>query len=80
MGGGDVHTDDFLIEAKSPMKSQKNITIQAAWIDKATEQAFEQNKPYWALAVSFNPEGPDYYVIEEALFKTLVNYLKEEIR
>jgi hypothetical protein len=78
-GGGDVHTKDFLIEAKTAMKPQKNFTIQKEWLDKAEEQAFEQNKPYSALAFSFDPEGPDYFVVDKRLFTVLADYLEGRI-
>jgi len=76
-GGGDVHTKDFLIEAKVPIKPQKSFTVHKEWIKKSEEQAFEQNKPYSAVAIAFDPDGPDYFIIDSRLFKILVDYLEE---
>jgi hypothetical protein len=75
-GGGDVHTKHFFIEAKAVKTPHKSVTIQKEWIHKAKEQSFEQGKPYSALAVCFDPAGPDYFVINEDLFSVLVKYLE----
>lgn len=77
-GGGDVLTKDFFIEAKTPTKSQKSFTIQEEWITKAREQEFAQGKMHSAIAIRFDPDGADYYLIDQMLFKLLVNYLQEE--
>ena len=49
-------------------------------MDKAKEQAFEQNKTNYALAFRFGPDEPDFFVIDSKLFKELVNYLEEELQ
>ena len=43
-GGGDVHTDKFFIEAKTPAIERKSFTIMKDWLEKMKEQAFEQGK------------------------------------
>lgn len=78
-GGGDVHTRRFLIEAKTPSKARDSVTIRLEWITKAAEQAFEQGKPNSALAIRFDPEGKDYYVIDEKLMRTLVHVLEDTL-
>lgn len=77
-GGGDVLLDDWLIEAKTPMKSQDSFTIKKEWIEKASEQAFEQNKNNSTLAFRFSPDGQDYFVIDFKTFKLLLDYMEEE--
>jgi len=77
-GGGDVLTDNFLIEAKTTTKEQKSFTIQKEWIDKAKEQAYEQNKPYSTLAIAFDPGGPDFYLVDQRLFNLLLETLEGE--
>lgn len=63
-GGGDVHTRDFFIEAKTPTKEQTSFTIKKEWITKMREQAFEQGKSQCALAFRFSPDDTeDLYVI-----------------
>ena len=76
-GGGDVHTKQFLIEAKTPTKEQVSFSVKKEWIDKAGEQAFEQGKMYGVVAFRFKPEGDDYYVVSSQLFSELVNHVEE---
>lgn len=78
-GGGDVHTSNILIEAKTLTKPKDTFTIRKEWLDKAREQAFEQNKVWSALAFRFDPDGPDYFVVSKHLFSILVQALEEEI-
>lgn len=68
-GGGDVHTDKFLIEAKTPTKQQNSFTIKTDWLLKMKEQAFEQGKEESVLAIRFGPyDTQDYYVLSEKQF------------
>ena len=74
-GGGDVHTDKFFIEAKTPTKSQTSFTIKKEWIDKMREQAYEQGKEEAVLAFRFNPNiDIDLYVLSECQFLEYLNY------
>lgn len=74
-GGGDVHTDKFFIEAKTPTKSQTSFTIKKEWIDKMREQAYEQGKEEAVLAFRFNPNiDIDLYVLSERQFLEYLNY------
>ena len=75
---GDVTTEDFLLECKTVTKPQKTFTIHLEWIEKNKEEAFAMNKPYSAVVIQFEPDGENYYVIEEKLFKMLMNYIQEE--
>ena len=77
-GGGDVLLDDWLIEAKTSMKSQNSFTIKKEWIEKAAEQAFEQNKNNSTLAFRFAPDGPDYFIIDFRTFKYLIELMSED--
>lgn len=76
-GGGDVQTSEFFIEAKTPTKEQTSFSIKKEWIDKMSEQAFEQGKHQYALAFRFAPDGDDYFVINSRLMRELVSYLEE---
>ena len=78
-GGGDVHTATMLIEAKTPTTEKSTFSIKKEWLDKAREQAFEQNKTSYALAFRFGPDEPDFFVIDAKLFKELINYLEEDL-
>ena len=76
-GGGDVHTDKFFIEAKTPTKSQTSFTIKKEWIDKMQEQTFEQGKECGVLAFQFEPYGKNYYVLNEQQFLEYLRYKEE---
>ena len=68
-GGGDVHTDKFLIEAKTPTKEQSSFTIKKDWLHKRQEQQFEQGKEESVLAFRFDPDDiHDYYILDEIQF------------
>ena len=75
---GDVRTSDFLIEAKTVTKEQKSFTIKKEWLEKNKEEAFAMRKLYSALAFSFG-DGVDYYVIDEKLFKLLLDYIENAV-
>lgn len=77
-GGGDVHTKNLFIEAKTPLADKASFSIKKEWLDKAQEQAFEQAKDNYALAFRFGPEEPDFFVIDGRLFRQLIEYLEEE--
>lgn len=75
-GGGDVHTAQFFIEAKTPTKDQSSFSIKREWMNKMCEQAFEQRKYNYALAFRFSPDGNDYFVINSRLMQELVKYIE----
>ena len=77
-GGGDVHTNKFLIEAKTPAKEQTSFTIKKEWITKMREQAYEQGKEESVLAFRFNPDSLlDWYVLDERQFLEYLKYKEE---
>ena len=78
-GGGDVQTEKFFIESKTPTKEQKSFSIKKEWVDKMQEQAFEQGKYQSALAFRFVPDGQDYFVIDSKLMKFLVQCCEKNL-
>lgn len=78
-GGGDVQTALFFIEAKTPTKEQTSFSIKKEWIDKMSEQMFEQGKQQSALAFRFEPDGEDYFVINSRLMKFLVEAFESNV-
>lgn len=77
-GGGDVHTEKFFIEAKTPTTTKKSFSIKGEWILKAKEQAFEQGKEESVLAFRFSPNSnTDYYVLTERQFLEYLRYKEE---
>ena len=78
-GGGDVHTDKFFIEAKTPTKEQTSFTIKKEWIDKMREQAYEQGKEESVLAFRFDPNiDTDLYVLSQRQFLEYLKYKEEQ--
>ena len=77
---GDVRTEHFCIECKTAMTEKKSMSIKREWIETIKEEAFGMGKPHWAVAFNFGGlDNPDnFYIIDEALFKTLQDYLEEE--
>ena len=74
---GDVTSGQFLIECKTHTQLRESFTIKREWIDKNIEEAFQMGKRYNALAIDFG-DGENYYLINQRLFQTVVNYLEEE--
>ena len=78
-GGGDVHTDKFFIEAKTPTKEKQSFSIKRDWLTKIEEQAFEQGKERWALAFTFDPDKQEnFYVISENEFLEYLRFKEAE--
>ena len=78
-GGGDVHTDKFFIEAKTPMYDKKPFSIKEDWLYKMKEQAFEQGKEESVLAFRFHPDSLiDWYVLDERQFLEYLRYKEEQ--
>lgn len=76
---GDILTDDWLIEAKTHTEARKQFTIKKEWIDKNREEAFQMGKHHSALAIQFEPDGENFYLISERDFKYLMEaYSRDE--
>lgn len=74
-GGGDVHTDKFFIEAKTPTKNQTSFSIKKDWIEKMNEQAYEQGKHEAVLAFRFDPDTDnDLYVLSQRQFLEYLDF------
>ena len=78
-GGGDVHTDKFFIEAKTPAIERKSFTIMKDWFQKLYEQTYEQGKLEGVLAFRFSPDDKnDMYVLNERQFLEYLKYKEEQ--
>ena len=73
---GDVTTRNWLLECKTCTKEQKTFTVRKEWFEKNREEAFAMRKDYNAIVFDFG-DGEQHYIIDEKLFKELVNYLEE---
>lgn len=72
-GGGDVLTDDWFFECKTVTTKKDSYSIKRSVIDKMKEQSFEQKRDYCALAFRFEPEGKDYFIIDNDTMKYLLD-------
>ena len=73
---GDIRTATFLIECKTSVSEKQSFTIKKEWLEKNKEEAFAMNKPYSALAFDFG-DNENHYVIDEKLFKLLLEYIEK---
>ena len=74
---GDLYIkNEWLIEAKTCMQPKSSFSIKKLWLDKMKEEQFATNKMYSSLCFDFGDEGQRYYVIDEQMFKTLVELLE----
>ena len=74
--GGDVSTDNFLIECKTLTKPQESMKINKEWLNKIREEAIAKRKRYYALAIDFGSQD-DYFIINKNTFKLLVDYINK---
>ena len=74
---GDILTESFLIEAKTATSEKQTFSVPKKWLEKMQEEAFAMGKSYSALAFNYG-DGKNYYVINEKLFKLLVEFIEKE--
>ena len=75
---GDVSLDDWLLECKTKTTPSESISIKKDWIQKNKEESLFMGKKHEAIVISFGPNQENYYLIDENLFKILVEYLENE--
>jgi len=74
---GDIRIPNLiLIECKTKMKKSESISIKKAWIEKIGQEALFSGEPYSCVAFNFGPNEENYYIIDQFLFQTLIEYLK----
>lgn len=69
--GGDVKAPDFLIEAKTTMTPKKSFSIKKDWIEKVEQERKGLQIPHSALVFQFEPDGENFFVVNEKLFKDM---------
>lgn len=76
---GDVVQEDasILIECKCSMSPKKSVSIKKDWIDKNKRESFFNRLSNTAICINFEPDGDNYYIIDEKLMKLLCEKLKE---
>ena len=67
---------DMLIEAKCCMKEKSSVSVQKAWIDKNREEGHMMRCSNQAVCINFEPQGENFYIINELLMKYLVESLR----
>lgn len=74
-GGGDVIAEPFLIEAKTVTTPKNSISVKKEWIDKINKQAFEQGLREGIVAIQFEPDGMNYFLLDESQMVDYYNYI-----
>ena len=75
---GDLYVgQNWLIEAKTCMQPKKSFSIKQEWLQKMKEEQFATNKMYSALCFDFGDNGNRYYIVEEQVFKNVIQEFKD---
>lgn len=75
--GGDVTSEQFLIECKTKMKPSDSISIKKEWLTKIKEEASFVGKKHTALVFNFGPDEPNYAIVDMYLFNSLLDALEK---
>lgn len=68
------------IECKTPTSEKDSFSIKKEWIEKNRKDARDMRLFNSALAFTFGPEQENFFVIDEKLFKFLIEKLEEEYK
>ena len=74
---GDVIVDkaSLLVECKCSMSEKSSFSIKKEWLEKNKEEAFRNRLMNSCLCFNFEPDGKNYYVIDEKLMEILVRFI-----
>lgn len=77
---GDVVVPEasLLIEAKCCMSPKNSVSIKREWIEKNRQEAFMSRKDNHVVCINFEPDGNNYYLIDEKMMKFLVSCIVSE--
>ena len=73
-----VESASLLVEAKCCMSPKNSVSIKREWIDKNKQEGFMTRRDNQVVCINFEPDGDNYYVINERLMRFLVEKLSEE--
>lgn len=77
--GDVVHKEaSMLIECKCVMSEKASVSIKKDWITKNREEKFTQRLSNSCICFNFEPNGENFYVIDQKLMRYLVEKLSEE--
>ena len=80
-GKADVKKNNISFECKTKTTNSDSITIKREWFDKLIKERLQDGNDYSVLVFNFGPDKPyneNHYVIDEYLFKLLLEYLENE--
>ena len=76
---GDVRLPLALIECKTVMKEQSQVTVQREWLPKIKKEAFAMGKQLGAVCINFGPGTENLYVIDEQTMRAFLDLLQQDI-
>ena len=72
-----IKSANMLCECKCSMSPKQSFSIKKDWIIKNKQEAMSQRLSSQCIAFNFEPDGENYYIINETLMQALIEYLKE---
>lgn len=75
---GDVELKHFLLDCKTVTVPKKSMSIKKEWIDKIKQEAFAMGKSSFAICFNFEPNGQNFYIIDEGTFRYLQEKMEED--
>lgn len=72
---GDVQIDRVSLECKTKVKDSESITVHKEWVEKNERESLFMGKPYSAVVFNFGPGQKNYYIIDEDMFRILIDKL-----
>ena len=75
---GDIVTKNWLFECKTTTKPKESFSIKKEWLDKNEKERMGLQKLYSALVFQFKEDGTNYFVINESLFKEMMEVFNGE--
>lgn len=76
---GDVKINrQFLLECKTSTTPKQSFSIKKEWLEKLNRERFNMGQQHCALVFNFGPNQQNYYVINEDLFKLLLEEENDE--
>ena len=76
---GDVRLPLALIECKTVMKEQTQVTVKREWMPKIRKEAFAMNKQVASVCINFGPDTENLYIIDEQTMRTFLDLLQQDI-
>lgn len=77
-GDVQINSASMLIECKTPTTKKDSFSIKKEWIDKNKEEAHQSQLLHTAIAITFEPDTENYFLIDEKLMSFLVQKLEQE--